>query len=201
MLVTASQAITFSTIASISLTLVSLNKPVDGFFGIFRRRSSPVQEVAQPEPQSFFQRPQGGFLNPFGGFGGGNMFFPGAFNVPSFGMFGQNRFPPQFKPPQQMNQGQRPQIPAQSGFPQPPSQPQRFPPQQFQPQQFPPQFPPQNFQPQQFPSQPEMDEDDFEPQGDEVPGMNNEEAESFFYTSFRNRRKQVHIQNGVRNGR
>lgn len=143
------------------MTLVSLNKPVAGFFGMFRRRKSPVQEtklVPQSQDQFFpGQQPM------FGGFGG-NMFFPG-FNTPSFGMFGQNRFPPQFRPPQQMKppqqQRQPSRIPVQPAF-----QPQQAPVQQFIPQSFPSDFDMDNFR---------------DPRGeDAVPGMNTEEAESFF---------------------
>lgn len=176
MLCTLCRAISFSTIATVSMTLVSLNKPAAGFFGMFRRRQSPAQEtVVVPETQDQFpftgQRPMsGGFFNRFGGFGGGNMFFPG-FNTPSFGMFGQNRFPPQFRPPQQMKPPQlpqrpRPQLPVETAF---------SPQQQFH-EQLPMQFPPQS-----FPSDFDMGGNFRDPRvEDDVPGMNTEEAESFF---------------------
>lgn len=85
------QAITFSTIATVSLTLISLNKPASCFFGIFRRRKAPpVQETIAP-PEFPFPM-SGGMYNQFGGFGqGGGMFVPGL-NNPQFGMYG-NQFP------------------------------------------------------------------------------------------------------------
>lgn len=88
------QAITFTTLARVAVSLISLNRPVAGFFGIFRRRKTPpIQETVAPPPEFFPGGPMsGGMFNQLGGFGpAGGMFVPGL-NNPQFGMYG-NQFP------------------------------------------------------------------------------------------------------------
>ncbi|CAL1265109.1 unnamed protein product [Larinioides sclopetarius] len=182
------QAVSFSSLAALSLTLLSVNKPVMGFFGFFRRRSpKPASVIEEMSPQGPVDFPPsnllqgGGFFSPFAGVNRGG-FFPSFGNAPGFpgGAF-QNQFMPQMNRPSWASAPKRPSFQQQQA---------KFPLQNSPFQQQSGQFPPQNmpFQPQQM-QQFEQDFDqDFDSQSDfdrevrseDEPQINTEEAESFF---------------------
>ncbi|GIY27160.1 uncharacterized protein CDAR_592702 [Caerostris darwini] len=168
------QAAAFSSITALSLTLFSMNKPVSGFFGFFRRRSpkpSVIEETLPTGPVNFLSNfPQAErFANPFSGM---NRFgFLPNFGYPNFpaGMF-QNGF---------MQQQQQP--PRQSWPPQfKPASPPTFNP--ASPPTFNPQMP--QFNPEETKQMNEASESEFgfdrEVRFEDQPTINTEEAESFF---------------------
>ncbi|XP_055927429.1 uncharacterized protein LOC129958778 [Argiope bruennichi] len=187
------QALAFSSLAALSLTLMGMNKPVVGFFGFFRRRSpKPASIIEEVSPQGPVEFPpsnllqSGGFFSPFAGVNRGGL-FPDFGNVPGFpgGLF-QNSFMPQFGQPSWSSPPNRPPFQQKPG---------QFPPQNMPFQQKPGQFSPQNmpFQPQQtFQQQQQQFEQDFnenfdsqsdsdrEVRYEDEPQINTEEAESFF---------------------
>lgn len=150
------QSFTFS-LTTLSLTLMTLYKPANCFFGFFRRRGvspSIIEEQANnPEgpidmPASFQQT---GYFNPM--MGGGNRFLPSFPNIPGFG-------------------GGLPQFtrfqPLPSWYSQTPS-PQNM-----------PQMPSEEFPSNPNAFQPEPPRQEADTSFDEQPQINTEEAESFF---------------------
>lgn len=99
-MVASTQAVSLAPFAVLSLTLLGLNEPVVGFFGLFRRRGSSLPSVIEQAnaPQGPVQMnptfPQrGSFFNPFAG--GAS---PGLLNIPGItgGLFQQNGFQVRF---------------------------------------------------------------------------------------------------------
>ncbi|GFW38222.1 uncharacterized protein TNCV_3839501 [Trichonephila clavipes] len=196
----AAHAITFSCLATVSLTLISLHKPASAFFGFFRRRSpkpSIIEEMSPEGPVDFssFNIPQrSGLLAPFSGMNRGG-FFPGFNGIPGFpgGQFLNQFIPglpqPNWPPFQNVPRpGQfQPQKPQPGQF-QPQNIAQKPQPGQFQPSSIPQpgQFLPQNIQSQQFSSHDFDQNPDFQSDSDrevrfeDQPQINTEEAESFF---------------------